>query len=99
VADVGEAERESEARWIGEAMRDAGRRADDRDVLDILRLHEAYLAASPPDDVWADADELGPAEDGADDDRWIPVGVAREERRTMAHPIRPDRADQEGGPA
>jgi len=104
--DIAEAERESEARWIAEAMRDAGRGANDGDVLDILRLHEAYLAASPPDDVWTDADEIGPvAERPTDDGRWVPVGdgpgpaAAQDDRRTMAHPIRPDRADQEGGPA
>lgn len=49
--DVADAERESEARWIGEAMRDAGRRISDADALDVLRLHEAYLAAPPPDDA------------------------------------------------
>jgi hypothetical protein len=47
--DLAEGERESEARWIGEAMRDAGRRISDADALDVLRLHEAYLAAPPPD--------------------------------------------------
>src|SRR5258706_13666498 len=44
--DVNEAEREGEARWIAEAMTDAGRRVEDDDVLDILRLHAAYLAAA-----------------------------------------------------
>ena len=48
--DVAERERDSEARWIGEAMRDAGRQVSDADALDILRLHAAYLAAPPPDD-------------------------------------------------
>ena len=50
-ADVTELERESEARWIGEAMRNAGRTIDDADALDVLRLHEAYLSAPPPDDI------------------------------------------------
>jgi hypothetical protein len=56
-ADVTDRERESEARWIGDAMRKAGRRIEDIDALDILRLHEAYLAAPPPDDV-DEEDEL-----------------------------------------
>ena len=106
-ADVGEAEREGEARWIAEAMTDAGRRVDDSDVLDILRLHAAYLAASPPDEPF---DELDEADDraGPDVPGWIPVpaapappaaGRGAPERRTMAHPVGPDRPDAEGGPA
>lgn len=106
-ADVGEAEREGEARWIAEAMTDAGRRVDDSDVLDILRLHAAYLAASPPDEPF---DELDEADDrvGPDAPGWVPVpavpappaaGRDTHERRTMAHPVGPDRPDAEGGPA
>src|SRR5215207_7521969 len=49
--DVTERERESEAQWIAEAMERAGRPIDDADVLDMLRLHGAYLAAPPPDHV------------------------------------------------
>jgi hypothetical protein len=70
--DIAERERESEARWIGEAMRDAGRAVSDAEALDILRLHEAYLAAPPPDEV-EPVDEAQPA------DREI---------RSMAHPAR-----------
>ena len=49
--DLADREREGEARWIGDAMRGAGRRISDADALDVLRLHEAYLAAPPPDEV------------------------------------------------
>ena len=68
--DVGVAEREGEARWIAEAMTDAGRPVDDGVVLDILRLHEAYLAASPPDEPFDEPvdDRVGPEAPG-----WIPV--------------------------
>jgi hypothetical protein len=104
--DVGEAEREGEARWIAAAMTDAGRRVDDGDVLDILRLHAAYLAASPPDEPFDQAvddavdDRVGPGAPG-----WIPVppppaaGRDAHDRRTMAHPVGTDRTDAEGGPA
>lgn len=95
--DVAEREREGEARWIAEAMADAGRPVDDRDVLGILRLHAAYLAAAPPDDVF-DGD-LG-------DDREAALAAdagltpAEPGRRAMAHPIAAsDRPDREGGPA
>jgi len=82
--DVADRERESEARWIGEAMRDAGRRIADADALDVLRLHEAYLAAPPPDAI-EDEEEPDPE----------PVAPARvrtrpeptDARPPMAHPI------------
>ena len=84
--DVAEREREGEARWIGEAMRDAGRRVSDADALDVLRLHEAYLAAPPPDEP-DEVDQvsvagLGPAV------RAGPGGAGHgEPRAPMAHPI------------
>jgi hypothetical protein len=59
-ADVEERERQSEARWIGEAMRDAGRRISDADALDVLRLHDAYLAAPPPDEIVDESIEPDP---------------------------------------
>jgi len=100
--DVSEAERDGEARWIAEAMADAGRRVDGGDVLDILRLHAAYLAAAPPDEAFDDAvDEADPT--GAPG--WVAVpdlaATTRRasERRAMAHPLGPDRHDAEGGPA
>jgi hypothetical protein len=49
--DIGEREREGEAQWIADAMHAAGRSVDEADVLDILRLHESYLAAAPPDET------------------------------------------------
>jgi hypothetical protein len=100
--DVNEAEREGEARWIAEAMTDAGRRVDDRDVLDILRLHAAYLSAPPPDEPFDEAaDDAAVAEAPG----WVAVpdrtGPDHDplERRSMAHPVSPDRPDAEGGPA
>ena len=100
--DVGEVERESEAQWIARAMVDAGRAIDDGDVLDVLRLHAAYLAAPPPDAPFDDAFEDGVA---ADDRGW-PAAYGSDssrtsvsERRSMAHRIGPDRPDQEGGQA
>jgi hypothetical protein len=63
--DVTELERPAEAHWIAGAMADAGRPIDDRDVIDILRLHEAYLEAPPPDAIFDD----GVDEPGA----WIDV--------------------------
>ena len=100
--DVGEAEREGEARWIAEAMTDAGRRVDDDDVLDILRLHAAYLAAAPPDEP---DDEAADDSIGTEIPGWVAVpdrhaeGRDTRDRRTMAHPAGPDQADAEGGPA
>ena len=101
-ADVSEVEREGEARWIAQSMTDAGRRIDDADVLDVLHLHAAYLAASPPDepleddvvDVGAPDQRHRPAAPGMDAARFSPA-----ERRSMAHPVGTDRPDQEGGQA
>ncbi len=101
-ADVTEGERESEALWIAEAMTDAGRHVDDSDVLDILRLHAAYLAAPPPDEPVGLEDE--PA---AVDPRPWPLApttiggtTVAPERRSMAHPIGgSEPLDPGGGPA
>jgi hypothetical protein len=100
--DVNEAERDGEAQWIAEAMIEAGREIDDGDVLDVLRLHAAYLAASPPDEPYEDTvDDRGTA----DDWRWVavpdPVPPLSDgsDRRSMAHPLGTDRPDHEGGPA
>ena len=73
--DVADGEREGEARWIGDAMRGAGRRISDAEALDVLRLHEAYLAAPPPDEPDA-------AEGGVE-----PWAAPAEARTPMAHPI------------
>jgi hypothetical protein len=100
--DVNEAERDGEAQWIAEAMIEAGREIDDGDVLDVLRLHAAYLAALPPDDPYEDTvDDRG----ATDDWRWVavpdPVPPLSDgsDRRSMAHPLGTDRPDHEGGPA
>jgi hypothetical protein len=55
-ADVTIHERPSEARWIGDQLRRAGRTVDDDTVVDVLDLHAVYLTAVPPDET---------AEDGA----------------------------------
>ena len=97
--DVTETERAGEARWIAEAMAGAGRAVDDDDVLDILRLHGAYLATAPPDEPFDDASD---DRVGATEPRWVAVpepAADASERRTMAHPIDRDRVDREGGPA
>ena len=91
--DVDERERASEARWIADAMRTAGRRVDDVDALDILRLHEAYLAAPPPDEM----DELDIREPfsaaavAIGDRRSMRERSTTETRPPMAHPL--DAAD------
>ena len=74
-----ERERESEARWIAEALAAGGERIDEATVLDVLRLHADYLAAPPPDEPVID--------DGAGQ----PVAVDRSDlserlrRAPMAH--------------
>ena len=91
--DVAERERASEARWIATAMRDAGRRLEDADALDILRLHEAYLAAAPPDELDDEADLVAPepAEEPwraqAEPGRNARQPGGAEARAPMAHPI------------
>jgi hypothetical protein len=100
--DVNEAERDGEAQWIAEAMIEAGRQIDDADVLDVLRLHAAYLAASPPDELYEDTVD---DRDTADDWPWVAVPAPvpspsdGSDRRSMAHPLGTDRPDHEGGPA
>ena len=85
--DITERERESEARWIGESMRAAGRRIDDADALDILRLHDAYLAASPPDNLdEADEQDLAEAIRGP---AQPPAEVAAQLGRHATNPVRP----------
>ena len=99
--DEAEAEREGEARWIAKVLSDRGWLIDDDEVLEILRLHAAYLAAPPPDE---------PSRDTVDHDTsvtqsWVAVPDRVEpirqpsEPRSMAHPAGPDRPDAESGPA
>jgi hypothetical protein len=85
-ADLTELEREGEAQWIAAAMADAGRDVDETDVLDILRLHAAYLAAAPPDQTY---DGAVPDEDPARD-RPIRIG-----RPAEADDLPPRRLDGE----
>lgn len=76
--DIEDRELDSESRWIADALADLHRPLDDERVLDVLRLHRAYRAAAPPDEVdepWPEADS-----DAATDHE---AG----ERLPMAHPI------------
>jgi hypothetical protein len=88
-ADIEERELAAESRWIAEAMADTGRAIDDERVLEILRLHRAYRAAPPPDDL--DESRLGR------DSGW-PVHVDAADRPPMAHPVGPDPERAEHGP-
>ena len=80
--DVAERERDSEARWIADTMRRAGRRLDPDDAIDVLRLHAAYLSADPPD---------VPDEDGvaSDAERWTQVETGPPKPPTNVVPGRP----------
>jgi hypothetical protein len=80
-ADIEERELDAESRWIAEMIADAGRPIANDQVLEILRLHRAYRAAAPPDDV-------GEPEITSDVDR--PLHLDAGDRRPMAHPIGPD---------
>jgi hypothetical protein len=76
--DIEDRELEGESRWIADALADLHRPLDDERVLDVLRLHRAYRAAAPPDEVeepWPDAN----ADPALDPDAG--------ERPPMAHPI------------
>lgn len=97
-ADVADGEREGEARWIASAMGDASRSVTDDDVLDVLRLHAAYLAASPPDDASDDALDHR-AEVSGPPGPAIERDADQAERWAMAHPIAPDQPDPEGSEA
>jgi hypothetical protein len=83
--DIEEREVEAESLWIADALRDSGRVTDDEVVLDVLRLHRAYRAAAPPDEI---------------DDPWVepgmdvPIQVDAGEHPPMAHPI----VGGDGGP-
>ena len=76
--DVEDRELDAESRWIADALADLHRPLDDERVLDVLRLHRAYRAAAPPDEVeepWpvTDADPAAPVDPG--------------DRAPMAHPV------------
>jgi hypothetical protein len=59
-ADVGEAERRSEALWIATVVTSTGRSIEADRVEEILRLHREYLAAPPPDEPLAPVAEPEP---------------------------------------
>jgi hypothetical protein len=85
--DIDEREMEAESRWVADTLGDSGRVADEEMVLDVLRLHRAYRAAAPPDEV---------------DEPWVepnseaPIPVDAGEHPPMAHPIV---GGGDGGPA
>ncbi len=85
--DVTELEREGEAQWIAAAMADAGRDVDEIDVLDILGLHAAYLAAAPPDESFGD---MG-GEPAADGERVGGAGRAAGRRPTDERTVSDER--------
>ena len=100
--DVSDAEREGEAQWIATTMTDLGQPIDDADVLDILRLHAAYLAASPPDESAVDTIEGGAMAGtrgwAASPETAVPPDGGQ--WRPMAHPTGdPERSDRESGSA
>jgi hypothetical protein len=76
--DVEDRELEGESRWIADALADLHRPLDDERVLDVLRLHRAYRAAAPPDEV---------EEPWPDTDTDPTVRPDASERAPMAHPI------------
>jgi len=80
-ADIEEREMDAESRWIAEMLADAGRPIDDDRILEVLRLHRAYRAAAPPDDV-------GDPETASHTDR--PFHLDAGDRRPMAHPVGPE---------
>jgi hypothetical protein len=85
--DIEDRELDAESRWIADALADLHQPLDDERVLDVLRLHRAYRAAAPPDEI----EEPDAISDG-DPATWIDPG----ERGPMAHPIgpvEPDRPD------
>ena len=88
-ADIEEREMDAESRWIAEMLADASRPIDDARVLEVLRLHRAYRAAAPPDDV-ADPEVANDAE--------RPFRVDAGDRRPMAHPVGPDPDGGDRGP-
>jgi hypothetical protein len=86
--DIEDRELDSESRWIADALDDLHRPLDDERVLDVLRLHRAYRAAAPPDEI-DDTWPASEAEPTAHDEHG--------DRAPMAHPIGggdPGRADR-----
>jgi hypothetical protein len=86
--DITEAERASEARWISDALADAGRPVPDDTVLDVLRLHVEYLGLGPPE-PWDEVDQT----DEDDVSRWVPVRT--ETAAALRSEPTPDREPEE----
>ncbi|HEX5825065.1 MAG TPA: hypothetical protein VFY18_11460 [Candidatus Limnocylindrales bacterium] len=76
--DIEDRELDAESHWIADGLAELHRPLDDERVLDVLRLHRAYRAAAPPDDV-----EEPP--DGQD--AYPAARIEPGERKAMAHPI------------
>jgi hypothetical protein len=92
-AEVAEDELRAEATWIATTLEDAGDEISPETAEHVLRLHRAYLASPPPDEIeaWPPPDETSDeaaraADDGTvpatehDDDavaRWDPAPTAR----------------------
>jgi hypothetical protein len=90
--DIEEQELGSESRWIADELAASGRPVDDRQVLDVLRLHRAYRGAAPPDEI------DGPrAEWRAETDDDAPLAAHGADRARMAGPIGGDPGRADGG--
>jgi hypothetical protein len=58
-SEISEAELPAEAAWIAATMDDAGQPLDSGTAERVLRLHRAYLASLPPDELTVDAGDDG----------------------------------------
>jgi hypothetical protein len=54
-SEISETELPAEAGWIAATMEESGQPIDNETAERVLRLHRAYLASLPPDDVSTDA--------------------------------------------
>ena len=53
-SEISEAELPAEAAWIAQTMEEAGQPLDSETAERVLRLHRAYLASLPPDELTVD---------------------------------------------
>jgi hypothetical protein len=90
--DIEEQELGSESRWIADELAASGRPVDDRQVLDVLRLHRAYRGAAPPDEI-----DGPPAERRAEPDDAAPLAAHGVDRASMARPIGGGQGRADGG--
>jgi hypothetical protein len=85
-ADLDAREREVEAVWIADAMRDHGQTADPLLVDGILKLHRDYLAiASPAEDWLIEADGMTDLDDDWDETDEAVVEAADSSWATAGH--------------